>query len=65
MEQRTTQEIKDEIIRELEANRRYHFKENKTDCSNFVSDGTSKEGSVCIWPWCDYCSFWCPARKES
>ena len=43
--------------------RRHDFK-SKTDCSNYTPDGTSKEGSACIWPWCDYCSFWC-SRKES
>ena len=64
MEQRTVQEIKDEIISKLEANRRRLFNENKTDCSNFAPDGISKKGSACIWPWCDYCSFCCP-RKES
>ena len=50
MKQRPVQETKDEIISNAEKNRRHHFREYKTDCSNYTPDGISKEGSACIWP---------------
>ena len=40
------------------------FKKNKTKCENYSPDN-SKFGVSCIYPWCDYCSFYCPRRKDN
>ena len=39
------------------------FKRNKKKCENYSPDN-SKYGVSCIFPWCDYCSFFCE-RKEA
>lgn len=41
-----------------------HFRKNKTKCENYSPDN-SKFGVSCIYPWCDYCSFYCPRRKDN
>ena len=40
--------------------RRKTYSCNIEKCENYCADGVSKEGSSCIFPWCDYCSFYQP-----
>ena len=44
--------------------RAVHFRKNKVKCENYSPDN-SKFGVSCIYPWCDYCSFYCPRRKDN
>lgn len=40
------------------------FKKNKAKCENYSPDN-SKFGVSCIYPWCDYCSFYCPRSNDN
>lgn len=51
----------DTFLHACERRREKEYKDNKKDCENYSPDN-SKVGVVCIYPWCDYCSFYCPRR---
>lgn len=52
----------DRFLMACERRREKEFSKNKTDCENFADDGVSCRDGACIYPWCDYCSFYCPRR---
>lgn len=47
-----------DYIDECAKRRADEFAENKAECENYGEDE-----SACIWPWCDYCSFYCPKKE--
>ena len=51
----------DKFLQSCERRREKEFKDNTENCENYSQDN-SKEGTSCIYPWCDYCSFYCPRR---
>ena len=46
----------EDFLEECAAWRERNYAENKAKCANYAEN--------CIFPWCDYCSFWCE-RKET
>lgn len=51
----------DKFLMAAERRREKEYKDNKTDCENY-SASNDRYGVACIYPWCDYCSFYCPRR---
>ena len=49
----------DKFLMACERRREKEYKDNKTDCENY-SASNDRYGVACIYPWCDYCSFYCP-----
>lgn len=49
------------FLHACERRREKEFKDNVKDCENYSPDN-SRVGVSCIYPWCDYCSFYCPRR---
>lgn len=51
----------DKFLMACERRREKEFHGNMEDCENY-SASNDRYGVACIYPWCDYCSFYCPRR---
>lgn len=47
-----------DYIEDCAKRRAAEFAANKAECGNYDEDD-----ATCIWPWCDYCSFYCPKKE--
>ena len=51
----------DKFLHACEKRREKEYNGNMKDCENYSEDNmVGTIGNVCIYPWCDYCSFYCP-----
>lgn len=53
----------DKFLHACEKRREKEYKGNMKDCENYSADDrVGTRSNICIYPWCDYCPFYCPRR---